>query len=181
MQIHKLKKDESRDEDGKPVYLTPAGIERLRSELARLRARLPSLAAETARTAEYGDRSDNAEYKQAKGMLRGTQRRALEIEAQLKRAVAIVAGPGANGTVQLGSTVVLEIIHDKNGGGASAPAGAGAEKTFEIVGPSETDPPRGRISHLSPLGAALIGKHVGDLIAMATPKGMQRYRILKIQ
>lgn len=176
MQIHKLKKDESRDEDGKPVYLTPAGIERLRGELARLRARLPSLAAETARTAEYGDRSDNAEYKQAKGMLRGTQRRVLEIEAQLKRAVAIVAGPGANGAVQLGSTVVLEIIHDKNGG--SAPAGA--KKTFEIVGPSETDPPRGRISHLSPLGAALIGKKVDEIVDITTAKSAQTYRILKI-
>ena len=167
MQLHKLKPHESRDQDGEPVHLTPHGIEALQSELARLKKRLPNLAAEAERTAAYGDRSDNAEYKQAKGLLRFTQRKIFEIESQLKRAVAIPSGPGEEGAVRLGSIVALRI--------------GDARKTFHIVGPKETDPSNGRISHLSPLGAALIGKKPGDTVAIPTARGAQEYRILEVR
>jgi len=163
--LHKLKKDESRDADGEPVYLTQSGIERLREELARLKQRVPGLALEAQRTAAYGDRSDNAEYKQAKGALRRAHYQILEIESKLRRAVAIAAGPSAAGTVQLGSVVEFE-----------------NRKTFHIVGPSETDPARGRISHLSPLGAALIGHRAGDVVTIKTVNGSeQKYRITAIK
>lgn len=176
MQFHKLKNDESRDQDGEPVHLTPAGIARLEKELADLKRRLPTLASEAARTAAYGDRSDNAEYKQAKGVLRFTHRRIFEIESQLKRAVAIPSGPGANGTIQLGSTVVLELLkNDENGGDTKL-------KRYEIVGPAETDPAHGRISHRSPLGAALIGHAKGDVAGIKAGNGLlQEYRIVDIQ
>jgi transcription elongation factor GreA len=176
MQLHKLRNDESREKDGEPVHLTPAGIARLEKELANLKQRLPTLAGETARTAAYGDRSDNAEYKQAKGALRFTHRRIFEIEQQLKRAVAIPSGPSATGTVQLGSTVVLESNETL--------------KTYEIVGPAETDPAHGRISHQSPLGAALIGHAKGDVIEIKMAGGSngkvtgnngQEYRIIDIR
>jgi transcription elongation GreA/GreB family factor len=172
MQLHKLKQNESRDEDGKPVYLTPAGIESLQGELARLKKRLPDAAGEAARTAAYGDRSDNAEYKQAKGALRRMHYRIFEIETQLKHAVAIGTTPNTAGTIQLGSTVILEV----NGSGAPA-----LKKTFQILGPQETDPARGRISHLSPLGAALIGHANGDIVEVKTGNGLQTYRIVEIR
>src|SRR5580698_2534903 len=139
MQLHKLKPNESRDEDGKPIYLTAEGIEKLYTELSRLKRKLPEAADETARTAEYGDRSDNAEYKQAKGALRRMHYRIFEIETQLKHAIAIKIDVNAGEIIQLGSTVYLEVD--------------GEEKKFQIVGPDETDPLRGRISYLSPLGA----------------------------
>jgi transcription elongation GreA/GreB family factor len=165
-QFHKLKNDESRTWDVEPLYLTPDGIKRLEQELARVQKSLSNLAAETARTAAYGDRSDNAEYKQAKGALRFAHRRIFELEQQLKRAVAIPSGPSASGTVQLGSKVVLEI--------------GGGEKTFEIVGPSETDPSRGRISHESPLGVALVGHREGDVVVLKTEGSSREYRITKV-
>jgi len=131
------------------------------------RAIAADLAAEAARTAAYGDRSDNAEYKQAKGNLRHAHWNILSIEDQIKRAILIPSGLNASGTVRLGSTVILE-ANEK-------------QKKFEILGPHETDPTHGRISHESPLGAALIGHGHGDVVRIKTEKGFQEYRILEIR
>ena len=117
-----------------------------------LKASLPAVIAETSRTSAYGDRSDNAEYKEAKGILRRTHGQIFNIEDQLRRVVLIPSSTSAAGTIQLGSTVIVEIKKD----GASS--GAAARKTFRILGSSETDPGHGRISHTSPLGAALLGQ-----------------------
>jgi transcription elongation factor GreA len=98
--------------------------------------------------------------------------RIFEIETQLKHAVAIATTPNATGTIQLGSTVILEVS------GSGAPA---LKKTFQILGPQETDPARGRISHLSPLGAALIGHAKGEIVEVKTGNGLQTYRIVEIR
>jgi transcription elongation GreA/GreB family factor len=159
--------------NNEPVYLTPEGIKRLEARLARLKTSLPAVIEEAARTAAYGDRSDNAEYKEAKGILRRTHGQIFNIEDQLRRAVAIapstVSGDGDAGarTIQLGSTVVL--------------SSKGVTKTYRILGPSETDPSRGRISHTSPLGAALIGHSIGDVIVVQMPGGVQEYTIAEIK
>jgi transcription elongation factor GreA len=166
MQIPRRKADELKKRDEGSLYLTKDGLERLREKLAHLKRIVPDLAAEAARTAAYGDRSDNAEYKQAKGSLRHTNWSILSIEDQIKRAVVIPSGRNASGTVRLGSIVVLEVNEMK--------------KQFEIVGPYETDPSRGRISHESPLGAALMHHAKGDVISIKTGKGFQEYRIVEI-
>ena len=150
------------------VYLTPEGVERLKRKLARLLAALPGLAAEAARTGAYGDRSDNAEYKEAKMQLRRTQRQVWTIEDQLKRVILIPAGAAASGIVALGSTVVVS-------------AEDGAQKTFEILGPHETDPAKGRISHQSPLGAALLGRTKGAVVTIRTVGGVKTYTILEVR
>ena len=142
----------------------------MREELAHLKRVLPERIAETSRTAAFGDRSDNAEYKDAKGALRRTNYRIFELEDQLKRVIIIKPGVNAQGTVQLGSTVVLE-----TGGG---------RKTFQIVGPRETDPASGRISHVSPLGAALMGHKKGDSVTIQPRVGAgnspQTYRVVEV-
>ena len=164
-----------------PVYLTPEGIERLKVRLERLKKSLPTVIEEAARTAAYGDRSDNAEYKEAKGILRRTHGQIFNIEDQLRRVVAILSGAdegagdgsGSDGVriIRLGSTVVVEI---QKGGVAT-------RKTFRILGSSETDPSHGRISHTSPLGAALIGHSVGDVVIVQIPNGKQEYKIVEIK
>ncbi|HEY5220545.1 MAG TPA: transcription elongation factor GreA [Candidatus Paceibacterota bacterium] len=154
-----------------PVYLTPEGVKRLKGRLERLKHSLPAVIEEAGRTAAYGDRSDNAEYKEAKGILRRTRGQILNIEDQLKRVVEIPAGADEAGKVRLGSTVVLEI---KKGSDST-------RKTFRIVGSSETDPTRGRISHTSPLGAALIGHAKDDTATIQTPGGKQEYYILEVK
>lgn len=163
----KRKSDELRKQDDSPIYISEAALQHLREQLARLKGALPDFINEARRTAAYGDRSDNAEYKEAKSVLRRTHRKILSIENQIKRAVIIPAGPNISGKVQLGSTVVLE--------------SNGAQKTFQILGSHETDPAKGRISYRSPLGAALIGRGNGDTITIPTPKGLREYRILDIK
>ena len=150
-----------------PVYLTPEGAAQLKARLERLKQSLPAAIAETARTSAYGDRSDNAEYKEAKGILRRTHGQIFNIEDQLRRIVTIPSGTGAEGTVQLGSTVKLSIN--------------GIVKTFRILGSLEADPGHGRISHISPLGAALLGHTAGDVVAVQTLGGTQEYKIIEVR
>lgn len=156
--------------DTGPVYLTPEGIRRLQDRLAKLKRDLPGFAEEAARTAAYGDRSDSSEYKEAKGILRRTHRQIFSIEDQLKRVVAIPSGPGEAGTVQLGCTVMVETVGQEKI----------SRRTYRILGSSETDPGKGRISHRSPLGAALIGHGKGDMVTIQTPNGPQEYRVVEV-
>lgn len=167
MQIKDRDAAQERKRDTGPVYLSQEGLTHLENQLARLKRELPEFSAEAARTAAYGDRSDNAEYKDAKGRLRRTQWRILEIQDELKRVVVIPSGPSATGTVQMGSTVVIEMN--------------GSQKTFEILGPRETDPDRGRISFQSPIGTALLDHKQGDVVTVKTANGSREYRILEVK
>ena len=167
MQIPRRKSEELRQRDEGPIYLTEQGIKRLKGELEHLKRVLPERIQETARTAAFGDRSDNAEYKAAKSLLRGTHYRILTVEEQLKRAVVIKRGGTASGLIRLGSAVVLE--------------SNGIRKEYEILGSQETDPGRGRISHVSPLGAALMNRKKGDTVSVTTRSGTREYRILEIR
>jgi transcription elongation factor GreA len=60
-------------------------------------------------------------------------------------------------------------------------AWADQQKTFRILGASETDPSRGRISHTSPLGAALLGHIKGDVVIVQAPGGIQKYKITEVK
>ena len=153
--------------DDGPIYLTEDAILRLREKLAQLQHDLPAFIQEAARTADYGDRSDNAEYKEAKSILRRANRQILILGDQIKRAVAIKTGRNENGVVQLGSTVVLE-----NDGG---------QKIYQILGPQETNPSQGKISCESPLGKLLMQRKVGETIELKTANGIRSYRILEVR
>src|ERR1700749_1960134 len=111
MKIPPYKKPDPERINLEPIPMTPEGIERLCEKLARLKSRLPALAEEVARTAAFGDRSDNAEYKAAKGALRYTTFESYRIEDQLKRVVPIERGARADEAGQkmvgLGSRVTL--------------------------------------------------------------------------
>ena len=151
--------------DDSPIYLTPEGLKHLQEQLVCLKKALPDFINETRRTAAYGDRSDNAEYKEAKSILRRTHRQIFSIENQLRRATIITSGQNAKGTAQLGSIVLLE-------------SEEGVQNTFRILGPHETDPGKGLISHQSPLGAALINHRKGDSVVIQTENGAKEYRII---
>ena len=152
--------------DESPVNLTAEALAAMKDKVERLKAAIPRLADEAKRTADYGDRSENAEYKDAKGKLRGAHRQILSLQDQIKRAVVIKSGSGAGGKITLGSTVVLET--------------GGRALTFRILGPHEADPDKGIISDKSPLGAALIGHKKGDEVKIASGKSGITYRITDI-
>ncbi len=152
--------------DESPVNLTAEALAAMKDKVERLKAAIPRLADEAKRTADYGDRSENAEYKDAKGKLRGAHRQILSLQDQIKRAVVIKSGSGAGGKITLGSTVVLET--------------GGRALTFRILGPHEADPDKGIISDKSPLGAALIGHKKGDEVKIAAGKSGITYRVADI-
>ena len=157
MQISRRKSEEIRKQQGNagPIHLTEDGFRRLKEQLARLKEAMPGLISEAQRTAAYGDRSDNAEYKEAKSTLRRAQGRIFNIEDQIKRVVVISSGPNASGKVRLGSTVVID--------------DDGVQKIFQILDSQETNPAQGRISYKSPLGAALMNHEKGDTVTISLP------------
>lgn len=159
----RLKIDTEADE---PLYLTKEGIEKLQRKLERLeKQELPQAISDVQWTGQFGDFSENAEYQEAKGRMRRLHDQIAHLKERLKR-IVIIQKSGAQ-SVQLGSTVELEMQDGKS-------------KTFEIVGPQETDPLRGRLSFKSPLGARLINRKVGEEINIETNLGTISYKITQI-
>jgi transcription elongation factor GreA len=150
-------------------YLTAEGAARLKSELEYLKG--PSreqLAARLHSAIQQGDLSENADYiaaKEEQGFLEG---RILELEQVLRNAVIIDTLEHKANEVTVGSHITIQ--EDEF-----------PEETYHLVGPKEADPPNGRISHESPIGKALLGHHVGDIIVADTPAGALRLKIIKIE
>lgn len=156
------------EEENAPVYLTSEGARRLEAELKRLETKDQKQAIEdVARTGAFGDRSENAEYQEAKHRLSRTHSRIFYIKERLKRVVVIQKTKNTDQIIALGSTVVLQTGEK--------------ECTYEIVGPSESNPTHGRISHVSPLGAALLGHVVGESVDIQTAHGKTKYSILRVR
>lgn len=137
----------------------------LEKKLDRLKTARPHAAAEVARLAELGDFSENVEYQLAKGKLRGINATIAELEKQLIAAHVFTPDKNTN-KVRLGHFVTLET--------------GGMQKTYHILGSTETKPGQGIISHHSPLGAALMGKSVGDTVTVTLPTKNIDYTIIKI-
>jgi len=151
---------------GKPdPKMTQAKFDKLRADLARMKKMRPPLAAEVKRLALMGDFSENAAYQIAKGSLRGLNQRMLDIEDQLINAEIIQTSKN-NSAVGLGNFVTVEI--------------SGKQKTFQILGSTETDPLRGIISASSPIGAALLGKKIGETARVKLVNKQIEYKIIKI-
>lgn len=163
MQIPKRKPGKYTNERPDP-NLTLEEFNKLKDKLSELKLSLPRAADEVKRLAAMGDFSENAAYQMAKGRLRGISQRILELEDQLKNAVIIKPVKNA-GKVQLGSKVTVEA--------------GGKEKTFLILGSSETDPSKNIISHNSPIGSALMGRKLGEIVKIQST-GVE-YKIVRIE
>ncbi len=148
-----------------PVQVSPEGLARLEAELETLKATRPEVIRRIATAREHGDLKENAEYHAAReegGFLEG---RIQALEAKLR--VAEVVAPTERGArVELGSHVKVGVDGD--------------ETTLQVVGSAEADSRQGRISSSSPVGAALMGRKVGDIVTIITPGGSVDYGILAI-
>lgn len=145
-------------------HLTQSKYDELAAELESLKKKRVHAASEVKRLSELGDFSENVEYQLAKGRLRGINQRILDLEDHLKHAVIITHTAQSN-TVQLGDTVTISLD--------------GKEKTYTILGSSETDPSRGVISHHSPIGSALMGKRIGETLEISIADRRVRCTILR--
>lgn len=146
--------------------MTEGKFAELKNKLARLKSVHPQAAAEVRRLAELGDFSENVEYQIAKGRLRGINQGILDVGKQLQNAVIITPDEQTD-TVQLGHKVTI--------------ADGDKQKTYLILGSSETNPQKGVISHNSPIGAALMGHRAGEAVTVKIGNKETVYKILKIE
>ncbi|MCS7060149.1 MAG: transcription elongation factor GreA [Anaerolineae bacterium] len=151
-------------------YLTAEGARALREELEYLKnVKRPDLAARLRHAIQQGDLSENADYHAAKeeqGFLEG---RILELERLLRDSVILDEASQETGRVQLGTKVTV-IEH-----------GFDEHEVFQLVGRAEANPAQGKISNESPLGRALLGRKVGDVVRIAAPGGETVFKIIGIE
>lgn len=152
-----------------PVKLTPARLKELQDELTWINSVREKEVAELIKEARsFGDLSENSEYDEAKEQQGKLYSRKAEVEAILENYELIEEGAGFDGTVGIGTTVK---VYDPE---------FEEEQELRIVGSQEADPMEGRISDESPLGKALMGRSVGDVVQVDAPAGTVEYRILDI-
>lgn len=150
-----------------PVPITADGRDRLETELHRLREERKQVAERIHNARELGSSQADAEYDDAKldqGRIEG---RILEIEDILRRAVDIDEDKAHHARrIVIGSGVKVE--QD------------GKERHYQIVGGPEADATTGKISHDSPVGSALLGKKVGEIVEINVPRGIVKLKVLAI-
>jgi transcription elongation factor GreA len=145
--------------------MTPAGAQKLKDELARLKEERPKISREIGIAREHGDLSENAEYHAAKERQGLVEARLKDIEDKLARAEVIDPTKLSGDRVRFGATVSLTNLDSDE------------ESTYQIVGADEADINQGLISISAPLARALIGKSIGDEVVVQLPAGTRRYEI----
>jgi len=146
--------------------VTQAKFDELRRQLEKLKKAQPAAISEVERLAQMGDFSENAAYQIAKGRLRGLNQRILELSEFLARAQIIKRNEKTD-FVQVGHLITI-----KNNA---------SEKTYRILGASETNPGAGVISRHSPLGSALLNKKVGDKVTIKMANKETVWEIVEIK
>jgi transcription elongation factor GreA len=155
-------------QDEEIIYLTREGKEKLLSELEELEGpRRKEIAARLKSAIEMGDLSENADYHKAKEDQAFLEGKILEIKHTLNYAVVVDENSKNHGKVAVGCRVTVQE--------EDFPA-----ETYYLVGSKEADPAQNKISHISPIGKALMDKKVGDQVKISTPSGDFSLKILEI-
>jgi transcription elongation factor GreA len=154
---------------GKEIQFTRQGYEKLKNELEDLKGRVRLQVAEAIREAKsHGDLKENAAYHEAKLNQTRLESRISDLEKAFQLAKVVDRPEGAGDSAHLGSKVsLLDLEFDD-------------ELVVTLVGSFEADPSKDLISIGSPLGEALLGTHVKDVVEVASPGGKNRYRVLEI-
>lgn len=153
----------------KEVILTEEGLKLLQNEVSHLSTVKREEVAERIRQArEFGDITENSEYDDAKNEQAMLEHRISLLQEKLRRARVIKVSDIDTEKVSVGSTVTLR---DKD---------AGETRIYTLVGSAEADPSKARLSNESPVGQAIIGKRVGDVVTVPVPVGALNYEIMAI-
>ena len=151
------------------IPMTKKGYEALQAELTRLRREeRPKVIQAITEAREHGDLKENAEYKAAKEHQQFIDTRMAELEYKLGSAQVVEITSGDSETVVFGVTVTLLNMETEE------------EKRYTLVGQEEADLKNGSISVQSPIGRALIGHRVGDIVEVHRPAGVIEYEIQSI-
>lgn len=153
----------------KTVYLTYEGLKERERELEYLKTEKRKEVSEKIKVAlGFGDLSENAEYDEAKNEQAEVELKIVKLEKMLKNAKIIDEDETSTDVVSVGIKVkVLDIDMEE-------------EETYSLVGSEEADPMNNKISDESPVGRALIGAKVGDVVTVNAPNGDFELKILEI-
>jgi transcription elongation factor GreA len=149
--------------------ITREGYDNLKKDLDYLRnTKRPRLLEAIEEARSHGDISENAEYDAAKEEYQFMQKKIGELEEMLQQCEIKEVKKNANGVVEFGVHISLKNLDTEE------------QVNYMLVGPYESDIEQGRISMISPLGRALLGKAVGDEVTFSAPGGERTYEIIKI-
>ena len=165
-----IKKREDGIMEAKKNILTYEGLKKYEEELQELRVvRRREVAQKIKEAREQGDLSENAEYDAAKDEQRDIEARIEELEKILKNVEVVDEDEVDLDKINIGCKVkILDIEYNE-------------ELEYKIVGSTEANSLKGKISNESPVGKALMGTKVGDVITVETPAGAFQYKVLEIQ
>lgn len=156
-------------QDDSKIYLTKEGKERLQSELEELEGpQRKEISTRLKSAIEMGDLSENADYHKAKedqGFLEG---KIMEIQHTLSHAIIVEENQDGSDSVFIGCKVTVQEEDFP-------------PETYYLVGSQEADPTENKISHLSPIGSALMKKKIGDKVNIKTPGGEFELKIIAIE
>lgn len=150
------------------VPMLAEGYEQITAELKVLRAERPKVVDAIEEARAHGDLSENAEYHAAKERQGQIEAQIADLEDRVSRAQIIDPTTLSGDRIVFGATVTMLDEDDK-------------PVRYQIVGQTEADAKRGRISYNSPLGKALIGKKVGEEVEVTVPSGEKFYLVEKIE
>ena len=156
-------------ENAKEILMTAEGLSKLENELEQLKVvRRKEVAEKIKQALAFGDLSENSEYDEAKNEQAQVEARIAQIESMLKIAKVVDESAISTDAVGIGTRVKLLDVEFED------------EEEYSIVGSSEADPSQNRLSYESPVGKALIGKKVGDVVDVDAPAGKIQFKILEI-
>ena len=157
-------------EDKKEILLTQEGYQKLEDELEILKTVRRREVADRIKVAiSFGDISENAEYDEAKNEQAQVEERIIKLESMIRRAVIIDESKIDSNVVTIGSIVKVNDMDFEE------------EVEYTIVGSAEADPYEGNISNESPVGKALLGRTIGDIVDVQVPDGVAKFEILEIR
>jgi len=153
-----------------PIPMTEEGYNSYKAKLQRLKTEeRHKIALRIRQAKEFGDISDNAEYESAKSDQAFVEGEIIQLERLLQRAEIIDRNELTNDQVHLGSTVELRDEASKD------------SYKVTVVGTTEADIEKRRISNESPIGAAIMAKKLGEVVNVKTPRGPAKYKIVNIE
>lgn len=148
-------------------YISKQGLEKLKSELEHRTGELRRQIADSIGTAkEQGDLSENFEYQDAKERQAQNETRIIELRDFIARCQIVEKSD--SDSITIGSKFIAKTAD-------------GSEKTFELVGSTESDPLQGKISNDSPIGNAFFGKKAGETAEFKAPSGIISYTVISIE
>ena len=150
--------------------LTSEGMQALEEKLQHLETTRRREVSEQMKNAiDHGDLSENAEYDEARNAYFELEKQINETSTLIARARVIGDNDISTESVGVGSLVQIEDVENDSN-----------KQKFRLVGPTESNPGNGKISHLCPIGMSLMNSKLGDIVSVKTPGGIKKYKVITI-